>query len=146
MEKTKLKKISLGQTSEASFALIGILGPVKSYVLAHHLNRLFEYQLCRDEDDILYPQKEFDTFHLCYRYMEPDYHHRIYLIGNKGGGSLVPERKEYDYILVYKGDHLPEDFTHLVKKIRTIESVQYAEFLKSKQLKSLLNHPITFLP
>jgi hypothetical protein len=146
LEKVKLKKISLGATVEDQFDLIGILAPLKSYVLAHHLNSCLHFALFRDPEDLIYPQKEFDTYHPCYRYTEPDSHCKIYLLGNKGGGSLLPERKEYDCLLIYKGLNRPTHFQPIIQTIRAIPGVQYAESLKSGDFKSLGNHPISLLP
>ena len=141
-----MKKIILESTAEEPYDIFAILSPLKSYIIAHHINEKYGYDLCRHEEDMVYESKTKTSHHPIFSYTLPDNLNRVYLIGNKGDLPLIQERKEMDYLLVMKGEQSIADLKVYIEMMRTIRGVQYIDYMNSQKIKSLQNHPLGYLP
>ena len=141
-----MKKYQLEATAEDPFDILAILTPLKSYTLAYFLNQKHQFKLTRLTDDLLFENKNILSYHLVYKYIVPDNHNRIYLIGNKSTVPLIQERKEMDYFMLIKGEQQVSDMKLFLDLTKSIKGIQYVDHMVSNKLKSLNNHPLNYLP
>lgn len=140
-----MKKYQLEATEEDPFDILAILSPLKSYTLAHLLNQKHQFELMRLTDDLLYEHKQVQSYHMVYKYVVPENHNHIYLVGNKSSLPLIPERKEMDYLLLIKGEQQYSDMKGFIDQTKSIKGIQYVEYIVSNKLKSLTHHPLNYL-
>ncbi|MBI3233287.1 MAG: IPExxxVDY family protein [Bacteroidetes bacterium] len=141
-----MKKLQLELTTEDPFEIIGILSSLKSYHLASQLNKIFDYDLIRHEEDLEIELKNTQSYHFIYSYTIPDNLNKIYLIGNKSSHPLLADRKDFDYLIVIKGEHQLGNIKQYLDQIKSIRGVLFVEHNYSHQFKSLNNHPLYLLP
>jgi len=127
-----MKTLRLDIEYEYDFDLYGLVSPGKEYTVAWWLNKLFKLHLKKQQDlcylfgsneKLLISNYEFSTEHSTVR-----------LFRNKALGTntfkkpfLLPEIKEYDYVLQVTGTFSNLYPQELIGKIHNIPLVQYVK-------------------
>jgi hypothetical protein len=127
---------------EYDFEVLGIVSSVKDYTLAWHINQLFGIKLVREKDLEFEPKKdsnfritnfvfatEYSTFRLL-KNLAAEYI-------NTSKPFLLPEKKQYDYIVTFDGD-FAESYESLLDKLRFLQVAQLVDrfdvsYLTSKE-------------
>lgn len=134
-----IKKFELDIEFEYDFLLFGIVSPEKPYRLAWQINHKYPYSFERTEDyginlnDKPYSFSRFDFKH--------DENHTAYiLLANKDEGAfLLPELRNFDYLLLVNGALDFFDESALRQDIGSVPSVQIVYAVDINTLKSKQN-------
>lgn len=159
------KNIRIDIEYDYDFLLIGICSPLKEYQLCYHINKVFQIELQRSQEDIemTYPEAlEKGTYPL-YEYWDTQYENQWYLHANttalrcKDGNStkgtifedhqydliktkrLIPEDKTVDYYLQIHGVFGKKTTQKLLLAINTINRVVNARQVAIDRLRSKEN-------
>ncbi|MFK7899589.1 MAG: IPExxxVDY family protein [Cyclobacteriaceae bacterium] len=123
------------------FEVIGIVSSLKEYKLAYFINNTLNWSFFKDSD-INIPFKKGELLFSNYTYNTPN--HVISLIKNKSISSktiinkpfLLPESKEFDYLLKIDGKSDEFDTSLIFDKIKEIPNIV---LLKRKDIENLIN-------
>lgn len=138
-----MKKNKLESGYEADFELMGLVCNKKEYKLAWHLNQALNINLVKQEDiriefndqsSILISNYRYQTEFLTLELLQ----NRLISKGNLKNQLLIPELKQFDYLLKFKDitDELTsENVNVIIKEIPIIEYTLRLNFdtLKSKE-------------
>ena len=138
-----MKKNKLESGYEADFELMGLVCNKKEYKLAWHLNQALNINLVKQEDiriefndqsSILISNYRYQTEFLTIELLQ----NRLISKGNLKNQLLIPELKQFDYLLKFKDmtDELTsENVNVIIKEIPIIEYTLRLNFdtLKSKE-------------
>jgi len=135
-----MKTLHLDIEYEYDFDLYGLVSPGKEYTMAWWLNKLFNLHLTKQQD-------------LCYIFESKDQliisnyefcseHSTVRLFRNRAMGTntikkpfLLPDIKEYDYVLQIAGTFSGLYPQQLISRIHNIPFVQYVKQLDPLSLK-----------
>ena len=107
--------------------LIGIVAPLKDYVLCWQLNHLFRFEFRNNPDiEIQLTKKQRRYFFSIFEYGEPNTSLRHYLYNNQYDGEyLLPEFKHLDFLWLLKDDWISDDdLQQIIRVVRGISGVQ----------------------
>jgi hypothetical protein len=135
-----MKTLLLDMEYEYNFDLYGVTTPVKDYKLAWALNAIFDLRLAR-QDDLCYDFLGKDRLIISnYQYITS--HNIFRLFRNKALGAttlikpfLLPDIKEYDYIIQIAGAMQQLYPQELINKILKTQLVQYVKKIDPLTLK-----------
>lgn len=135
-----MKKNKLVVDYEYNFDLLGIISDAREYKIAWLINKILEIKLVKEKDlkieflgnqNIIISNYLFKTEHSIFR-----------LLKNKsyGGGSgsplfLLPELKDFDYLVIMEGFEDTFNIFEVVKRLRSINEVQYLQKVSISDLK-----------
>lgn len=126
------------------FQLIGLISDVKEYKLAWLVNRLMGINLKKAKDlEFLFTGNK---VLLISNFVVEEEHYTIRLLKNKAYNSsgiakpyLLPEVKNYDYIIQIDGEYSKITLEDLKKAFKNYAIVQYSEIIDINTLKSKEN-------
>lgn len=136
-----MKKSRLLIDYEFDFTILALLSPMREYKLAWYINQLLHIRLVKDKDI----QLNFTNQpNLCIsNYIFATEHSTLRLLKNRSVGEdeqgfLLPELKQFDYLIMLQGegDFFDKDaLPAVLQKIPTVEYVKPIEVydLKSKE-------------
>jgi hypothetical protein len=126
------------------FEVLALISSEKDYKLAWSLNKLLNIHLCKAEDlclDFVKDSKMMITNFL----FEKEYS-RLMLLKNKSNEFnniskpfLLPELKEYDYIIRIDGERNFFNLEAIIEKLKSLPSIQYLKKIEIHKLKSREN-------
>ncbi len=131
-----MQTLQLNIEYDFDFEVYGVSTPVKEYKLAWALNKLLGFRL-KKQEDLCYDIMEQERLIISnYEYITD--HSVVRLIKNKALGMkafLLPEMKEYDYVLQITGPLQQLYPQELINKLLRIPLVQYAQHFDPLTLK-----------
>ena len=123
------------------FALFAIVSNIKEHAFAWHLNRTLEMDFCKADDIEVAYVKESNKY--ISNYIHQSEYSTVRLLKNRlhsefgeSAGYLLPELKNFDYLIKIEGDSVWEMADGLPEKLKSLHCVQYFEKLKTDTLKS----------
>ena len=119
--------------------LLGIVAPVKDYMLSWHLNQVLGFDFRINHDiEIQLSKKDRKYFFSIYEYKVPSVVLTHYLYNNECDGEyLLPEFKHLDFLWLLKGDAVTEDsLEQLISSIRGIKGVQLVIELTNENIRN----------
>ena len=122
--------------------LLGIMAPVKDYQFCWRLNGMLRMDFRINNDiEIQLKRKNRVYFFPVYEYCEPTGTLGYYVYNNKFDGEyLLPEFKHFDFLLLMKGDIVPDELLHqTINSIKAINSVQLVAELTNEKIKNKEN-------
>ena len=138
-----MKKNRLDEGYAINFELVGLVCNKKEYKLAWHLNQALKISLAKQDDikieyadntSILISNYRYETEYLSIELLQNR------LVGGRSGQNqlLMPELKQFDYLLKFKDDTdelTSENVNAIIKEIMIIEYAVRLNFdhLKSKE-------------
>jgi len=123
------------------FELFALVSNLKEHSLAWYLNASLGMDFDKGEDiEIRYVKdslKYISNFVFCSEYSTVRLlKNRLYSELGESAGYLLPELKNFDYLLKIEGDSIWEIADGLPEKLKSLPCVQYFEKLKIDTLKS----------
>ncbi|HCQ30206.1 MAG TPA: IPExxxVDY family protein [Flavobacteriales bacterium] len=119
------------------FLLIGIASHSKDYKLCYEINKSLNFDFYRTADDYTLTIKGKTDHFPMYTFADDENLLDFYLLGNKGKqGFLVKEFKNFDYLLMIKGNIDFVDIDEYVDKLRSLNNVLTALPINVEELKS----------
>lgn len=139
MAKKKIVEFEL----ELEAFLLGIATYERIYKTAWKFNHLLDLDFERLSDhEVVDMKKQSSKSFIVYSYWEADNELQYFLIENKHyGGVLIPELKQFDYILMIEGDLFEKHKKILTDKIRKavfIQTILEVDISKLKFKENLL--------
>lgn len=136
-----MKKSRLLVDYEYDFTLMAILSPMREYKLAWHINQHLHIRLVKEKDvelnftnqpNLCISNYIFATEHSVFRLLKNR------SVGEEEQGFLLPELKQFDYLIMLQGegDFFDKDaLPAMLQKIPTVEFVKPIDVnnLKSKE-------------
>jgi len=119
--------------------LIGIVAPLKDYLLCWQLNHRFRFEFRNNpEIEIQLTKKQRRYFFSIFEYGEPNTSLRHYLYNNQHDGEyLLPEFKHLDYLWLMKGDCVADNtVTEMINSIKNINGIQMVMELTNDKIKN----------
>jgi len=119
--------------------LIGIVAPLKDYLLCWQLNHLFRFEFRNNPDiEIQLTKKQRCYFFSIFEYGEPNTSLTHYLYNNQYDGEyLLPEFKHLDYLWLMKGDCVADNtVTEMISSIKNINGIQMVMELTNEKIKN----------
>ncbi len=116
------KKLFISGDSREGFHLLSMVSNLTDYRISFFINGNLGIMLKKYADFVQEPDKTpFSWFY----FYDADLHIYYYLFANKSQGkSLIPELKQFDYLLFIKGS-LPENYYNdKMAKLRTLTDIQ----------------------
>lgn len=159
------KSISIDFEYDYDFLLIGICSPLKDYQLCYQLNKLFQIQLLRSQEDVemAYPDGRETAYYSLYEYWDNQYENQWYLLGNKtkilcaeaaiNQGTifaelqqdrkktkrLIPEDASSDYYIQIHGIFGRDAKKQLITEIKNIDRIVSVHEVITDKLRSKEN-------
>ncbi len=138
------KKTKLFVPYEYEFELMGVSTTVKEYKLAWAINNLLNIRLVKEKDlEIAFKN---DTFVVISNFVFETENSIFRLLRNRSfnqsagsQGFLVPELKDFDYIILISGFEDTFSIEELGKKLRDLSEIDYLQRIDINQLKSKEN-------
>lgn len=137
-----IKKFELEVEYQYDFLLYGIVSVEKSHRLIWHINHIYPYQFVRIDDyELDLNNKPLSFSRYLFTYEE---NHLTYcLLANKDDNNyLIPELKNFDYLLTVKGalDFFDEEgFKNTLNELTVIQLAYVLEVDKLKSKENLLS-------
>lgn len=119
--------------------LIGIVAPLKDYLLCWQLNHRFRFEFRNNPDiEIQLTKKQRQYFFSIFEYGEPNTSLTHYLYNNQYDGEyLLPEFKHLDYLWLMKGDCVADNtVTEMISSIKNINGIQMVMELTNEKIKN----------
>jgi hypothetical protein len=119
--------------------LLGIVAPVKDYLLVWQLNNRLRFDFrSNNELEIQLTKKQRKYFFGIYEYREPGNALQHFLYNNQFDGEyLLPEFKHLDFLWLQKGDTVPDEkLMHLMSSVRAVPGVQLVMELAQDKIKN----------
>lgn len=138
---TKPAKLTIAYKYD--FLVYAIVSSCKEFKLAWYLNELFTIQL-KKENDIEYKTKDsvfmasnyiYETEFFTYRLIK----NKVFASENRNKPFLLPELKQFDYILQIEGDNCLDLQDFIFNSIKESKVVQHVELINADNLKSKNN-------
>jgi len=139
-----IKKIKLtADVSTENVFFYGLLAPVDDYKIVWGLNNnFFSFKKLDDFPNFFNPNDTETKFSMYY-YNDAHHYMQFYLLANKNAASfLLPAFKNFDYIMVVKGNSHGVYFTNAIECIKNTKGVMFISPLdksKIKQIDYLIN-------
>lgn len=129
------KKLNLNIDYFEGYYILGIVSHLKDYFLTFHLNDKLQTDL-KKANDFIYADKNDNLLELsCYYQDDSNISSKLFLISNNSKSlKLFPDRKEADYVLLFKDLF---DQSHLATYINSIRSIPNILAVFSMDLNSL---------
>ncbi len=128
------------------FHLFGLISPVKDYKLAWHLNKSLNLHL-RREPDLQFEFLDKSKIYICNFIFGKEYS-SFRLLKNKAcefyntaKPYIVPELKEYDYLLVFKDEAdevLSGEILELLKEVPVVQYVKEIDLINLRSKENLI--------
>jgi hypothetical protein len=134
-----MKKSKLLVDYEIDFTLWALLTPMREYKLAWYMNQLLHIRLVKEKDiefaftnqpDLSISNYIFATEHSVLRLL------RNRSVSEQEKAFLLPELKQFDYLLVLQGEGDFFDPARLVSVLQQIPTVEYVKPIEVESLKS----------
>ncbi len=119
--------------------LLGIMAPLRDYHFCWRLNRSLRMDLrVNNSIEIQLKRKNRDYFFSVFEYCEPTGSLAYYVYNNQFDGEyLLPEFRHFDFLLLLKGDVVPDEFLlERINAIREIGGVQLVTELTNEKIKN----------
>jgi len=135
-------KLDVEELTESFFEdarLLGLVAPMKEYLLCWHLNNSLRFGFRNNNDIEIQLTKKRRTYFFCvYQYAEPNSSLNHYLYKNHFDGEyLLPEFRHLDFLWLMKGDLInDETMNGLINSIRTLNGVQLVTELTNEKIKN----------
>ena len=134
-----IKKFELDIEFEYDFLLYGIVSQEKAHRLAWFLNKISPYKFSRDEDYGLEISSKPCAF-AQFSFVDEENHTTYILLSNKDESQfLIPELKNFDYLLLIKGALDFFEKETLKNNIKTVPTIQIIFEVETEKLKSKQN-------
>jgi len=137
--KLKIDNESIAQEFFEDSILLGIVAPVKNYLMSWHLNQVlgFDFRI-KHEYEIQLSKKTRQYFFSIYEYKVPSISLTHYLYNNQFDGEyLLPEFKHLDFLWLIKGDPLsPDELKDLIQSIKSLQGVQLVIEMTNEKIKN----------
>ena len=143
---------------DLNFILIGILSNIKDYQLAYFLNKSRFFSFRRMKVDITYILNNQKIYFSSFEHLNSEQKQTTFLIKNKtlytspldlskslfsesigNAAFLIPELKEFDYLIKMVGIWKKEEFKELMKFLRSMNDVEPEININLNQIKSITN-------
>ena len=138
-----MKAMRLVINHDYDFEILALISPEKDYKLAWHINKLLNIKFKRDHDLCLEFSKGnkliFSNFNYDSEYAG------LRLLRNRSFDSqelkpfLLPELKEYDYIIKSEGEKNIFNMNDIAEKLKKLPIIQYIKKIEIHTLKSKEN-------
>jgi hypothetical protein len=119
--------------------LMGIVAPVKDYLLVWQLNNRLRFDFrSNNELEIQLTKKERKYFFGIYEFREPGNALQHFLYNNQFDGEyLLPEFKHLDFLWLLKGDTVADEkLSHLMHSVRSVSGVQLVMELSQDKIRN----------
>jgi hypothetical protein len=119
--------------------LLGIVAPVKDYLLVWQLNNRLRFDFrSNNELEIQLTKKERKYFFGIYEFREPGNALQHFLYNNQFDGEyLLPEFKHLDFLWLLKGDTVADEkLSHLMSSVRSVSGVQLVMELSQDKIRN----------
>lgn len=128
---------------EINFTLVGIISSLRESKLAYLFENYFNIELHKQEDVEIQFLKTTNLEISNYLYKERYANFRLlrnksWLVSNKTN-YIVPEMKQFDYLLLLDGDVLDLSEKEFIENINKIEQIQFVQRIEVEGLKSKEN-------
>lgn len=137
--KLKIDNESLAQEFFEDSILLGIVAPVKDYLLCWHMNQVLGFDFRINNDfEIELKKKQRKYFFSIYEYPVPSTCLTHYLYNNQFDGEyLLPEFKHLDFLWLMKGEFVSAaELKALVASIKTMPGVQLVNEMTNEKIKN----------
>lgn len=139
-----MKKNRLVARFDFDFSLLAIVSQLKEYKLAWYINEEMSIKLVKQEDEIFEFLGNLKLFISNYKYQTE--HSVVRLLVNRSleeGTStkqhLIPELKQFDYLMLMEGADYGPDPLPVRNRLRALEGVQLVNVIDIEHLKSKEN-------
>jgi hypothetical protein len=119
--------------------LLGIVAPVKDYLLVWQLNNRLRFDFRSNHElEIQLTKKERKYFFGIYEFREPGNALQHFLYNNQFDGEyLLPEFKHLDFLWLLKGDIVADDkLSYLMNSVRSVSGVQLVMELSQDKIRN----------
>ena|ERR1700735_392237 len=119
--------------------LLGIVAPVKDYLLVWQLNNRLRFDFRSNHElEIQLTKKERKYFFGIYEFREPGNALQHFLYNNQFDGEyLLPEFKHLDFLWLLKGDTVADEkLSHLMNSVRSVSGVQLVMELSQDKIRN----------
>ncbi len=119
--------------------LLGIVAPVKDYVLSWHANQSLGFNLRINHGlEIQLRKKDRNYFFSVYEYKVPGTNLVHYLYNNQDDGEfLLPEFKHLDFLWLVKGEEISQEaLAALQKAVKLLPGVQLVNEMTNEKIKN----------
>lgn len=136
-----MKKTTLEVENDYDFVLLGISCHIKDYRLCWALNKYLGTDFEKAEDFEIKNKKSIETAAFSQYIYDVEEQYKSYtLLSNRSiAGSIIPEQKQADYLLVLKGNFSDDDINNLTLQINSIDFVLTVFEIDVSTLKSKQN-------
>jgi hypothetical protein len=139
-----MKASKLVVDHDYNFDVLALISSEKDYKLAWSLNKLLNIHLCKAEDLCLDFVK--DSKIMITNFIFEKEYSSLRLLKNKSNEFnniskpfLLPELKEYDYIIRIEGERTFLDVDIIIQKLKSLPAIQYLKRIEIHKLKSKEN-------
>lgn len=139
-----MKKNKLVASFDFDFSLLAIVSQLKEYKVAWHINEELGINLVKQEDEIFEFLGDVALHISNYKYQTT--HNIIRLLVNRsleetssGKQHLVPELKQFDYLVLLEGTEFISNVNVVRNRLRKLEGIQLVNVINVEQLKSKEN-------
>jgi hypothetical protein len=119
--------------------LLGIVAPVKDYLLVWQLNHRLRFDFRNNHElEIQLTKKERKYFFGIYEFREPGNALQHFLYNNQFDGEyLLPEFRHLDFLWLLKGDTVADEkLSHLMNSVRSVSGVQLVMELSQDKIRN----------
>lgn len=143
---------------DLNFILIGIRSEIKDYQFAYFLNKSHFFSFHRMKTDVTYILNKKKIYFSAFEYINAEQKRTTFLIKNKttydspidlskslfsesigNAAFLIPELKEFDYLIKMVGIWKKGEFAELIKFLRTMNNVEPEININLNGIKSINN-------
>jgi hypothetical protein len=138
-----MSTLTLDMAYDYDFFLMGISSHLKDYRLCWHLNKHFDWDLAR-QDDQTFEVRNTELSFSHYAFMDEDQDIVYTLLSNRGSqGFLIPEKKAWDFFLVIDGNISRSVLQTIEEDLNKIEGVNAVQRIDANALASKQNLIVT---
>ncbi|MGG9970809.1 IPExxxVDY family protein [Ferruginibacter sp. SUN002] len=136
--KLKIDNEALAEEFFEESILLGIVAPVKDYMLCWHLNNVLGFNFRINTDlEIQLTKKKRTYFFSVFEYRLSAVALTHYLYNNQFDGEyLLPEFKHLDFLWLIKGDFDSKDIAPLIQSIKSLTGVQLVVEMTNEKIKN----------
>lgn len=129
---------------EYDFDVLAIISSVKDYKMAWAINKCLNLSLCKTDDLCLDFVKEgrllisnftFETEYATFRLLK----NRSYELSKTNKQYLIPELKDYDYLIKISGESVSLSASNVMEKLKDLSVIEYIKQIEVQTLKSKEN-------
>jgi hypothetical protein len=142
VQQTMKLKLNIEDMTDGFFEdtrLLGIVAPVKDYLLVWQLNNRLRFDFRSNHElEIQLTKKERKYFFGIYEFREPGNALQHFLYNNQFDGEyLLPEFKHLDFLWLLKGDIVADDkLSYLMNSVRSVSGVQLVMELSQDKIRN----------